>query len=204
MKFETMQEKVCYGLGRKLASEFASQKFQGFSEEAIIAGFSDGLEGKPLRLSPDELNSAFDEFNRFMEKQRTEDLARARKEGQEYLEANRAKPGVTVTASGLQYEVIRQGDGDVPGPKDVVRVKYRGTFVSGEEFDSNDKGIEFPVNGVIAGWTEALKLMKVGSIWRLAIPSDLAYGSKGVSGIPPESVLLFEVELLDIVMKARE
>jgi FKBP-type peptidyl-prolyl cis-trans isomerase FklB len=207
MEFKTIQEKVCYGLGRRISRDFHAQKFEGFSDEALIAGFTDGIKGRELAVSPDDLNEAFNEFNRIMSKKQKEMSAKFREEGEKYLEANKAKQGVTVTESGLQYEILKQGDGERPGPKDIVRVKYKGSFINGEVFDStenNDKGVEFPVNGVIAGWIEGLQLMSVGSVYRFVIPSNLAYGSSGVSGIPPESTLVFEVELLDIVMKSKE
>lgn len=209
MEFKTVQEKVCYGMGRRIAQDFASQKFEGFSAEAMIQGLADGLAGRELAVPGKELSAAFDEFNRLMTRKQAEASEKSRKEGLAYQESNRSRPGVTVTSSGLQYEVLKDGDGDIPGPKDVVRVKYKGTFINGEIFDSTDKnghgdGIEFPVNGVIAGWTEALQLMRTGSIWKLVIPSELAYGESGAGSIPPGSTLVFEVELLAIAMKSKE
>lgn len=207
MEFKTLQEKVCYGLGRRVAQDFHAQKFEDFSEDAIIAGFTDGIKGLKLAISPKDLNDAFTEFNEIMSRKQKEMSARFKEDGEKYLAANREKPGVTVTESGLQYEVLKQAEGERPGPKDIVRVKYRGTFVTGEVFDStenNDRGVEFPVNGVIPGWIEGLQLMPVGSKYRFVIPADLAYGSSGVSGIPPESTLVFEVELLEIMMKSKE
>jgi FKBP-type peptidyl-prolyl cis-trans isomerase len=123
-------------------------------------------------------------------------------EGSAFLAGNKAKEGVTTTASGLQYSVEKMGSGAKPAASDTVRVHYRGTLLSGKEFDSSYKRnepAEFPVNGVIAGWTEALQLMPVGSKWKLFIPAALAYGEQGRQGIPPNATLLFDVELLEIV-----
>ena len=111
------------------------------------------------------------------------------------------QPGVKVLPSGLQYKVLKAGDGPSPAATDTVKTHYHGTFINGEVFDSSvERGepIEFPVNGVIKGWTEALQLMKVGDKWQLFVPSDLAYGPEGQGPIPPNSVLVFEVELLGV------
>lgn len=124
-----------------------------------------------------------------------------RLEGKKYLDANKKRPGVMVTASGLQYEVLKAGDGPKPVDSNTVKVHYTGTFINGKKFDSSvDRGqpIEFPVTGVIPGWTEALKLMPVGSKWKLVVPSELAYGERGNQGIPGGSTLIFEVELIAI------
>ena len=123
--------------------------------------------------------------------------------GDQLRAANGARPEVTTLASGLQYEVIKTGTGPKPGPTDTVSTHYRGTLIDGTVFDSSvDRGVplEIPVNRVIAGWTEALQLMAVGSKWRLVIPPELGYGERGSGGvIPPQATLVFEVELLDIV-----
>ena len=123
--------------------------------------------------------------------------------GEAYLYINARKPGVQVTESGLQFEILEQGDGRSPSLTSTVVTHYHGTFTSGEVFDSSvERGepAEFPVNRVIKGWTEALQMMKEGDKWRLVIPSALAYGERGAGGgkIPPNSVLVFEVELLEV------
>lgn len=119
-----------------------------------------------------------------------------------YLAANRTKPGVVVTPSGLQYRVIKAGTGRKPYASDQVTVHYRGTLIDGKEFDSSiarNEPATFPVGGVIAGWIEALQMMPEGSKWELVIPANLAYGSRGAGGvIPPDATLIFEVELLKI------
>lgn len=122
-------------------------------------------------------------------------------DGATFLSENANKEGVVVTASGLQYEILESGSGKTPGPNDTVVTHYAGTFLDGSEFDSSIKRGEpltFPVNGVIAGWTEALMLMQEGDKWRLFVPSDLAYGPSGVGPIPPNSTLVFEVQLIEV------
>lgn len=121
--------------------------------------------------------------------------------GSAFLAENANREGVVTTASGLQYEVLASGDGATPGPTDIVTTHYHGTFVDGRVFDSSvqrGQPASFPVNRVIKGWTEALQLMKVGDKWRIYCPPDLAYGNEGRSGIPPDSTLVFEVELLGV------
>jgi len=123
------------------------------------------------------------------------------KEGDEWLAKNKSKPGVKTTDSGVQYEVVKEGTGATPTDDNLVKVHYTGTLINGEKFDSSkdrNEPAEFPVKGVIPGWTEALKLMKAGGQYKLAIPAKLAYGAQGRPGIPANSVLLFEVELLEV------
>lgn len=118
--------------------------------------------------------------------------------GKDFLAQNAKKPGIMTTASGLQYQVISEGTGEKPSATDKVVVNYRGTFISGDEFDAG-KGIGFPLNRVIAGWTEGLQLMKEGAKYRLFVPSDLAYGERGAGGlIPPNTALIFDVELVKV------
>ena len=125
-------------------------------------------------------------------------------EGNAFLEKNKSNAGVKVTPSGLQYEVIKEGTGKLPNDSSMVKVHYHGTLIDGKVFDSSvDRGepAEFPVNGVIPGWTEALKMMPVGSKWKIYLPSNLAYGERAPQEIGPNKVLVFEVELLEIVSK---
>jgi len=141
----------------------------------------------------------------FQEKsmQATRDKGKAlEEESAAFLEKNATAEGVTVTESGLQYKVVEEGSGATPKVTDRVRVHYRGTLINGEEFDSSygrGEPAEFPVNGVIPGWTEALQLMKEGAKYQLVIPSNLAYGERGTPGIPPNATLLFDVELLKVL-----
>ena len=138
-----------------------------------------------------------------MEAKRKQDTETNKKEGDTFLAANKAKPGVTTLPSGLQYKVLKEGTGPKPTPTDTVECNYRGTLIDGKEFDSSYKRGEpatFPVTGVIKGWTEALQLMPVGSKWQLVLPPDLAYGERGAGAdIGPNATLVFEVELLSIV-----
>jgi len=134
--------------------------------------------------------------------------AAARKQGEEFLAANKAKDGVVTLPSGLQYKILKAGTGPKPTASDTVVCNYRGTLINGTEFDSSYKRgqpVTFPVSGVIKGWTEALQLMPVGSKWQLFIPSDLAYGDRGAgANIGPDSTLIFEVELVSIQDKSKE
>jgi FKBP-type peptidyl-prolyl cis-trans isomerase len=173
--------------------------------DSFLAGFTAAFKKQELAMSEDELRTAFMGLQKKMQeaaqKKQMEAGSEAMEEGQAYLDANAKKEGVKVTESGLQYKVITEGDGPTPGDADKVKVHYTGTFINGEKFDSSvDRGepAEFGVTQVIKGWTEALQMMKVGAKWELAIPSALAYGP-GRPGIPPNSTLLFEVELLEIV-----
>lgn len=173
--------------------------------EAFLAGFKTAYNDDDLALNEDEIRAALMGLQQSMQaaaqQKQMEQGNKALEEGKAYLDANAGKEGVKVTESGLQYKVIKEGDGALPTAENTVKVHYTGTFINGEKFDSSvDRGepAEFGVTQVIKGWTEALQMMKVGSKWELTIPSELAYGP-GRPGIPPNSVLLFEVELLEIV-----
>jgi FKBP-type peptidyl-prolyl cis-trans isomerase len=175
--------------------------------QSLMQGISDGLADRELLMSREAINQALREFAMRMqqaEAARQASLAASNKEeGEAYLAQNGSKAGVVTTASGLQYEVLTQGEGPIPAVSDRVTVHYRGTLVDGTEFDSTDRSGEpatFTVGGVIPGWTEVLQLMNVGSKYRVVMPSDLAYGEFG-SGqtIGPNATLVFEIELLEIV-----
>ena len=209
MNFETTEKKVCYGLGYQFGRQLAPNlhAFPDFSIEALMEGIKDYLCQNELQVDKGELNKAFAEIQAQMDSQAKEFEADQKKLEEQFLEENRNKSGVVETASGLQYEVLVEGRGEKPGLKDIVKVHYHGTLPNGDVFDSSVKRgepAEFPVNGVIKGWVEALQLMNVGSKFRLVIPYRLAYGEQGAGGsIPPFQTLVFEVELLDIVMKAK-
>ena len=173
----------------------------------VVAGLSDVLEGREPQLTGEEIGEVLQELSTRMQtaqqQQFSEVTERNITEGQAYLAENGQREGVVTTESGLQYEVLTQGDGPRPSATQQVSVNYRGTLIDGTEFDSSYERGEpatFPVNRVIGGWTEALQLMSVGSKYRLVIPSNLAYGERG-SGptIGPNATLVFEVELLAIV-----
>lgn len=206
---ETEMEKVSYVIGTQIGQSFKQQGIEVILE-SLIMGIKDKLADKELALSPEESQKVMMSFQqRMMAKQAAEKAKLAVKnsaEGKTFLEANKAKEGVKVLPSGLQYKVITEGTGEIPTAADRVRTHYRGKLIDGTEFDSSykrNKPAEFAVKGVIPGWTEALQLMKVGSKWELYIPADLAYGERGRPTIPPNSTLIFEIELLEIV-KATE
>jgi len=202
---KTDMEKVSYVIGTQIAQSFKARGIE-IVLEPLISGIKDALAGKELALSPEESKKVMMVFQqRLMAKQaaeRAQQAANNLAEGQAFLEANKTKEGVKVLPSGLQYKVINEGTGETPTLQDKVRTHYRGTLIDGTEFDNSykrNKPTEFSVTGVIKGWTEALQLMKVGSKWQLYIPAELAYGEKPISSIPPNSTLIFEIELLDIV-----
>jgi FKBP-type peptidyl-prolyl cis-trans isomerase len=165
--------------------------------DAFKRGLADGDGGKAL-LTDQEIEQV---FRAYQAKLMTKLLDKNKKEGEAFLAANKSKPGVKSLPSGLQYKVLKEGDGPSPKTTDAVKANYRGTLIDGTEFDSSYKKgvpIEFPVSRVIKGWTEALQLMKVGSKWQLFIPAELAYGAQARPTIPPNSTLVFEVELVAI------
>jgi len=167
-------------------------------DPALVArGMKDALSGKTL-LTDEEARAALAQLKTDVDQKL---LAAGRKETDEFLAANKNKDGVVTLPSGLQYKIVKAGTGPKPTADDTVTVNYRGTFVNGAEFDNSYKRGQpatFRVGGVIKGWTEALQLMPAGSKWQLFIPPALAYGDAGRPGIPPSSVLIFEVELLSI------
>lgn len=156
-----------------------------------------------MPYSNEDMQNAFEEINTRMQAKEAVKHKALAGAGEAFLAENAKKAGITVTASGLQYEVITQGTGAIPTATSKVKTHYHGTLIDGTVFDSSVKRgqpIDFPVNGVIAGWTEALQLMPVGSKWRLYVPHNLAYGERGAgASIAPFSTLIFDVELIDIV-----
>lgn len=170
-------------------------------------GLADTFAGGKTLLSEEEMQQAFTEFNQRVQQARAERQQKAAgenlKKGEEFLAKNKSAEGVKATESGLQYQVIKEGSGPKPKENDQVKVHYVGTTIEGKKFDSSiDRGqpATFPLNGVIAGWTEALQLMPVGSKYKLFIPGNLAYGERGSPpNIGPNEVLIFEVELLEIL-----
>ena len=201
--FESMEQKASYGIGRQLGDQLANAPFAGFDRAAALAGFSDAIAGSALQVSAEQINEAFREMQARLKAEEADKAKQFAGEGEAYLAENAKREGVTVTASGLQYEILTPGSGATPGRNDTVRTHYHGTLIDGTVFDSSvqrGEPAEFPVSGVIAGWTEALQLMPVGSKWRLHIPYQLAYGERGAGGaIGPYSALVFDVELLDIL-----
>lgn len=204
----TDKQKASYGLGYNLGVSLKRQEAD-VDADVLAEGLRDALSGKEARLSEEEARAAVmklrDEVQAKMQAKLAAVAAANKKVGDEFLAQNKAKEGVVTLPSGLEYKILKAGDGPKPTATDTVECNYRGTLIDGKEFDSSYKGgkpVSFPVNGVIKGWTEALQLMPVGSKWQLFIPADLAYGERGAGAdIPPNSTLIFEVELLSIKQK---
>lgn len=198
----TTELKASYGVGMQMGQQL-KQVFTDVSLAAAIAGIKDGFNGQQPRLEPDAINAAFQEIQTKMEAESKANAAEFAAEGEAFLAENAKRDEVSVTESGLQYEVIEAGSGDKPQASSTVRTHYRGTLINGDEFDSSysrGEPTEFPVNGVIPGWTEALQLMEIGAKWKLFIPYQLAYGERGAGGaIGPYQALVFEIELLAIL-----
>ena len=198
------KQRASYCIGADIGSNFKRQDLD-VDAKALLAGLADGLAGKPA-LTEAEMRETLNNFRKDMmakmeSKQKT-DGEKNLKEGEAFLAANGKKDGVKTLASGLQYKVVKSGAGKSPASNDTVKVHYHGTLTDGTVFDSSVERGEpatFKVNQVIAGWTEALQLMKEGDKWQLFIPSKLAYGERAPGGkIGPNSVLVFDVELLSI------
>ncbi len=193
-----------YGLGANYGKLLDRQNLQ-IDMDSFISGLKDGLGNESL-LTDQEIQAVLkaitDDLRARSTRKREEAAQNNLNEGQAFLEENAKKDGVITLKSGLQYKVIRQGDGRTPTDRDTVKVHYRGTLIDGSEFDSSygrGQPANFGVNGVIKGWTEALQLMKEGAKWQLYIPSELAYGARGTgSSIGPNAALVFDVELLEI------
>lgn len=200
-----LQDRASYIIGLNLGQSLKAQEVP-ITVDLIVQGLRDGLGGGTALLTPEEIQAAMQEFQQqLMSQQQAKREAAGAKnmqESQAYLDQNKAKAGVKTTASGLQYEVVKEGSGESPKPTDKVTVHYRGTLPDGTVFDSSydrNEPATFPVNGVIAGWVEALQLMKPGAKYKLVIPPALAYAERGAGNdIGPNQVLIFDVELLSI------
>ena len=199
--FKSPEEKVSYGIGYNMGKGLGKQKGFTVDQVALKAGIEDGLADLKTRLPEADIQTA---FTAVQQKVAAANAAEGEKQlaaGQTFLETNRKRAGVTVTASGLQYEVLKHGFGPKPKSTDTVEVHYHGTLTDGTVFDSSiqrGQPASFQVGAVIPGWVEALQLMAVGDKFKLTVPSGLAYGTHGTPAIPPNSVLIFEVELLGI------
>ncbi|WP_194090238.1 FKBP-type peptidyl-prolyl cis-trans isomerase [Vibrio hibernica] len=203
VKLETVEQKASYGIGLQMGQQLAGSGLEGLNVAAIAKGIATSLTGDMPEIEVDDINNALRDLHTRAESQRAELAKVAAADGEEFLKDNALRSEVTTLESGLQYEVMTQGTGDVPTSDKQVRVHYHGQLTDGTVFDSSvERGqpAEFPVTGVIAGWVEALQLMPVGSKWKLYIPQDLAYGERGAgAAIPPFAALVFEVELLAIL-----
>lgn len=201
--YSTIETQASYGIGYQMGQQLQSNPFEGLDIEAVMAGVKDAFTGEAAKVDNETLREAFGQIHQRMQEVKKAEFEVAIKEGADFLAKNAEREEVLVTESGLQYEVLEAAEGDKPTATSTVRVHYHGTLINGDVFDSSyDRGqpAEFPVNGVIKGWTEALQIMPVGSKWRLYVPAELAYGEQGAgAAIKPYSTLVFDVELLDIL-----
>ncbi len=198
---ETQIEKVSYIIGRQIGSDFKKQGLE-INTDIFTSAVMSAVNGDENKLTPEETQATMEAFQAHMNQQMEQAAEGQIEVGLKFLEENKAKDGVKVTDTGLQYRVLESGSGATPTAESTVEVNYEGKLIDGTIFDSSyarGESISFPVNGVIAGWTEALQLMKEGDTWELAIPSILAYGSQGAGAqIAPHSTLLFKVELIAV------
>ena len=204
-KLETSKEKISYSIGLQMGMQLSTLKDK-IDLDTVMTGLKDGQTGSEPKLSEDEMRTVMTAFQTQMQQEQQAQAVLAasvnKEEQTSFLAKNGVKDDVVTLDSGLQYKIITEGTGASPTATDTVKVHYRGSLINGVEFDSSLKRgepVEFPVNRVIPGWTEALQLMKVGSKWQLFIPSELAYGDRGAgNSIGPNSLLIFDVELLEI------
>ena len=208
MNLDSHQAQVSYIIGRDLARNFAQQGLE-LDVDTLAGALKEGLQGLPSRLTQEEMQAAMQQLQEQIggsdddnDTQDPNTMNDNKTEGEAFLTENSRKPGVTTLPSGLQYEVLTEGSNKKPGLGSSVTTHYHGTLINGTVFDSSyqrGQPATFPVNGVIAGWTEALQLMGEGSKYRLYIPSDLAYGKRGAGrDIPGDTALIFDVELLKV------
>ncbi len=206
---KTEKQKFSYSVGYQIANDFKRKDIE-VNNEALVMAFNDVSKGNELKISEADMRSILTQMSKKIRKKQQQkmqaDLSKSEDttEGKAYLELNKKKSGVKITSSGLQYKVLKQGSGALPKATDIVKVHYKGTLIDGKEFDSSYKRkqpAQFPLGNVISGWTEGLQLMKVGSKYEFTIPSRLAYGASAKPTIPANSVLIFQVELLEIVKK---
>jgi len=206
MAFDTEDQKASYGIGIQMGGQLSPAESH-LDMPAFMAGVRDGIAGNDQAIPQEEVQVALQAFNEAVRAEEAERMSSAAEtnaaEGETFLAENAAKDGITVTESGLQYEVINEGDGASPSAEDRVSIQYKGTLIDGTQFDSSyDRGqpATFAVSGVIPGFSEGLQLMSVGGHYRFFIPSDIGYGPNG-SGrtIGPNATLIFEVEMLEIV-----
>lgn len=198
--FDTVEQRVSYGVALNMGGNLARQGVE-IDLGSFIIGLQDGLSGAKPRVAEAALKAAFETAQERIEAVAADASAKQAQAGADFLAQNKSREGVITTGTGLQYEVLRAGDGAHPQRDQTVEVHYHGTLIDGTVFDSSvrrGETISFPVTGVIAGWVEALQLMNVGSKWKLFIPAALGYGNRAQGAIPAGSVLIFEVELIAI------
>ena len=199
---KTPAQKASYGIGLSMGKNLSQEGMDDLDSQAVALGIEDALTNTEQRLDDDELMEAFSFLQARAQERMSALNDAAAKAGTDFLAENAKRDGVLTTASGLQYEVVKQAEGAQPKISDTVSVHYQGTLIDGTVFDSSiDRGepVEFPVGGVIPGWVEGLQLMHVGEKYKFYIPSELAYGAQSPTpAIPANSTLVFEVELLEI------
>jgi FKBP-type peptidyl-prolyl cis-trans isomerase FklB len=203
-ELKTDKDKFSYALGMNFGENFRRQGLE--LDPAVFAkAFAEAFNTGRTAMSDEDMKAvltvASQEIRKKQAAAQAEKAAQAQAEGEKFLAENKTKEGVVTLPSGLQYKVLKQGTGEKPTPEDTVICNYKGTLINGTEFDASEKHggpATFPVKGVIAGWTEALQLMPVGSKWQLFVPSNLAYGAEGPPDIGPNATLIFEVELVSI------
>lgn len=192
-------EKLSYGLGLNIAANLKQQGLEEVDGQFIGQAIGDVFNGAQLKMSPEEAGAILNDYFSKLEAKKHEGVIKA---GENFLASNRKKEGIITLESGLQYQILKEGKGDKPLSNSTVTTHYHGTTIDGNVFDSSvqrGQPASFPVDGVIAGWTEALQLMTLGSKWRLFVPPHLAYGARGAGPkIGPYTTLIFEVELLEI------
>jgi FKBP-type peptidyl-prolyl cis-trans isomerase len=198
---KTLNDSASYAIGISVANFYKQQGITNINTALVTKAINDVMVKKSPLLNDQQANSVMmSVINQAQESKAKVNIS----SGAKFLAQNKSKPGIKTTASGLQYEVLKEGSGPKPAASDTVTVNYVGTLINGTEFDNSYKRgepITFPVSGVIKGWTEALQLMSKGAKYKLYIPHDLAYGVNEVGSIPAGSVLIFEVDLLDIPSK---
>ena len=202
-ELKTKMDRLSYSAGYDMALKIKESGID-LDYDVVLQGARDVLKGRKALMTRKEVG---DTVNTYREERKNELAENNRKEGQAYLAENKKKEGVVTLPSGLQYKVLKAGEGKTPGPEDVVTVQYRGKLVNGSEFDSSymrGQPATFALNQVIRGWTEGLQLVKEGGKVQLVIPSDLGYGERGTPGGPigPDAVLIFEIELLSVAPAA--
>jgi len=202
-KYTTLEQHASYGIGLQMGQQLADNPFDGLDINAVAAGVIAAYTEQDAEVSDEQIRAAFGVISERMQAEQAEKAELLAGAGEAFLAENAKRAEVTVTASGLQYEVLVAAEGDKPSRDSTVRTHYHGTLIDGTVFDSSyqrGEPAEFPVSGVIAGWTEALQLMSPGSKLRLYIPHNLAYGERGAgNAIAPFSALVFDVELLAIL-----
>lgn len=202
-KYTTLEQHASYGIGLQMGQQLADNPFDGLDISAVAAGLMAAYNEQTPEVTDKQINDAFAVIRERMEETQQEKARLLAEAGEAFLAENAKRAEITVTESGLQYEVLVAAEGDKPSRSSTVRTHYHGTLIDGTVFDSSyqrGEPAEFPVSGVIAGWTEALQLMSPGAKLRLYIPHNLAYGERGAgNAIAPFSALIFDVELLDIL-----